>query len=193
MWREQATPTTLKSMFGGTFGAHGLMAIVCASFLLSGCAIDLPIEPEPSVSIRPTEPPEMPDAAKGTDEDAAIAFAKHYIDVLAYAANTGDTDYLREISDPDCQGCNEYIELYEETYENGGFYRREAWRSTEISAIRLNNSFEIRGKFVDRGAIWRQKSGSPEHSSSEEQFELGVVVYMTPKPKVNQLFNLEYE
>ena len=192
MWREQATPTTLKSMFGGTFGAHGLMAIVCASFLLSGCAIDLPIEPEPSVSIRPTEPPEMPDAAKGTDEDAAIAFAKHYIDVLSYSARSGDTDYLRTLSSDSCEGCLDYINLYEQVYKDGGYFKRGDWTFSEIDVYRNGETIELFGLVSAPATVWKMKAEQKERHQSDELYKFGLEIGFQPEPVVVAMFNVEH-
>lgn len=73
--------------------------------------------PKPSAS-----PPTMPAIAKRNDATGAANFVLYWVKVSNYAANSGDTARLREISHPDCEGCNRYIDLYEKTYANGGYF-----------------------------------------------------------------------
>ncbi|MFL6089295.1 MAG: DUF6318 family protein [Aeromicrobium sp.] len=68
-------------------------------------------------------PPKLPAIANRNDATAAANFVVYWVKVSNYAALTGDTDLLRRISDPNCEGCNRYIDLYEKTYAAGGYFR----------------------------------------------------------------------
>ena len=59
------------------------------------------------VLVRPTEhaastytKPELPEEAKENTERGAEAAARHYLDLIVYAWNTGDTQPLADMSDP---------------------------------------------------------------------------------------------
>lgn len=84
--------------------------------------------PSPS---KPTAPP-LPAAAKGDDVDAAVAFTKHYIKLLNYAANTGDVEPL-EAASKGCGGCDKYIAFYRKTYADGGYLKNPGW--TPVSPL----------------------------------------------------------
>lgn len=59
------------------------------------------------------KPPEMPEQAQAAFPEGAPAFTKYYVDVLNYAARTGDVSRLRELSGPRCAGCEEYIDGFD--------------------------------------------------------------------------------
>ena len=76
----------------------GLAAgLVAAGLLLSGCGGDSP-EPKPlpkdsksSPSASPSAtPPEMPAAAKKKTKAGAIAFVRHYVELINYAGRSGE-------------------------------------------------------------------------------------------------------
>ena len=83
-----------------------LGACACAVALVAGCTSNAEPSPlpEPSTSASPSAspsatPPTMPPEAEGTSPKAAKAFARHYFDVINYAARSGDTEGLRELGD----------------------------------------------------------------------------------------------
>lgn len=102
--------------------------------LLVGCgsAEEPAPEPEHATSSPPESPPPMPRSAKDDTDSGAIAFTKHYVDVLNYAAVTGDTDELKRLSSPKCEGCQEYIDLYEKVYSDGGYYKDGEWALSDF-------------------------------------------------------------
>ncbi|NAZ85954.1 DUF6318 family protein [Kineococcus indalonis] len=57
--------------------------------------------------------------AVGFDEDDAIAFAAHYLKVLNHARATGDSDAIREISEPDCGACQEDAKVIDAAHARG--------------------------------------------------------------------------
>ena len=66
----------------------------------------------------------------------------HYRDVFNYACNTGDVKELQKLSDPKCEGCNSYIELYAGTYAAGGFYRDANWVLTNLE-VRTEGEYSL--------------------------------------------------
>ena len=73
---------------------------------------------------RPSAPVHQPDAPaellRFTDDASEIA-ATHYFEVVAYAWNTGDTQYLRAFSSPDCQFCQSTADDIDRLYGGGGW------------------------------------------------------------------------
>ena len=73
---------------------------------------------------RPSAPVHQPDAPaellRFTDDASEIA-ATHYFEVVAYAWNTGDTQYLRAFSSPDCQFCQKTADDIDRLYGGGGW------------------------------------------------------------------------
>jgi len=73
---------------------------------------------------RPNAPVHQPDAPaellRFTDDASEIA-ATHYFEVVAYAWNTGDTQYLRAFSSPDCQFCQKTADDIDRLYGRGGW------------------------------------------------------------------------
>jgi len=59
----------------------------------------------PTTPATPTPPP-MPEAARAHTKAGAIAFVKHYWDIVNYAQETLDVKPLRRLSFPSCAGCN---------------------------------------------------------------------------------------
>src|SRR5690349_14062289 len=128
---------------------HACAAIV----LLAACGQrPEPIEPkaEAATPAPPTQaapkaaPPTMPPIAKRHDEIGAANFVLYWVKVSNYAASTGDTRRLREISDPECEGCNRYIDLYEKTYAAGGYFRGSDWKLSQLSSESDGDTFLIR-------------------------------------------------
>ena len=102
---------------------------------------------------RPSTPVHQPDAPaellRFTDDASEIA-ATHYFEVVAYAWNTGDTQYLRAFSSPDCQFCQRTAEEIERLYTEGG------WGS---GAAYSNITTEMLGKSEDAAAFGDQSYG----------------------------------
>lgn len=63
--------------------------------------------------------PELPQAATENSERGAEAAAEHYLALLVYAWNTGDTTPLADMSDPTSEFANTYITNIEELYSHG--------------------------------------------------------------------------
>lgn len=104
--------------------------------LLAGCSGDPePKGPDASGTPTPTAtPPPLPEAATQETAEGAATFIDHYLDVLTYSSQTGDTAPLQAISRSDCEGCQDYIERYAERAKAGGWIEGGEFSAGEISA-----------------------------------------------------------
>ena len=78
------------------------------------------------VLVRPAEhaastytKPELPEEAKENTEKGAEAAARHYLDLIVYAWNSGDTQPLVDMSDPSSNFTTGHIANTKEMYTNG--------------------------------------------------------------------------
>ena len=85
------------------------------------------------VLVRPAEfaaetytKPELPEAAKENTERGAEAAAEHYLALLVYAWNTGDTQPFMDMSDPSSEFAKSYAHDIEASYQNGWIYGTES-------------------------------------------------------------------
>ena len=81
------------------------------------------------VLVRPAEhaastytKPELPEEAKENTEQGAEAAARHYLDLIVYAWNTGDTQPLADMSAPTSKFASTYISNIDDLYTNGWSY-----------------------------------------------------------------------
>jgi hypothetical protein len=115
-----------------------LRAVVVALLLLPalGCedepTPDLP-DPTPSSSApspSETESSPTPTPAALTPEETVRA----WVEARNQALQDGDTDRVRALTDPACEGCMGLITSIEEVYAAGGEYRTKGWRIKSIKA-----------------------------------------------------------
>ena len=66
--------------------------------------------------------PELPEEAKENTERGAEAAAEHYLTLLIYSWNTGDTQPLANMSDPSSNFAKNHIANTQEMYTNGWSY-----------------------------------------------------------------------
>lgn len=131
-------------------------AVALTVVLMSACGGDpTPIEPTATAS-KPTatsaaptadttlKPPTLPKVARQNDSTGAANFVAHWVRVSDYAAHTGNTTLLREISRPECQGCYAYIKLYERTYSSGGWIRGGSNNLRDVTIERSSSSYVLR-------------------------------------------------
>lgn len=81
--------------------------------------------PSPSASSEPSEAPTvaappLPELATQQTPEGAVAFTEWWFETLNYATATGDTEALREASDPGCGTCQNYLDEIDGAYQNGG-------------------------------------------------------------------------
>ena len=110
--------------------------------VLAGCGADnpKPAPPEtssasPSPSASPSDvAPTMPAKAKGSGPGAAKAFVKHYLDVLGYAARTGEVNELRSLAGPNCRSCEGVIAKIDRIYASGGHAEGRGYGAQNITS-----------------------------------------------------------
>jgi len=157
-----------------------VVGVVCATLLiLSACGGEpTPIEPtsKPSAtnagsSADPTstlEPPTLPAAAKRNDETGAANFVLYWVKVANHASTSGDTSLLREISSPNCDACNDYIDLYEKTYASGGFIHGGADSLTNVSVERASEEVFVRARVSSAAGTFKQSKSSTSKPTPSE-------------------------
>lgn len=121
--------------------------VAAAGLLFAGCSDEpVPQEPDPtptSAAPSPTlTPPVLPEEAKADTSSGAANFVMHWVKTQDYAALTGDTRPLSSISTPDCAPCGRFVELYESTYERGGFFAESERELTDLS-VRASDDGDV--------------------------------------------------
>ena len=108
------------------------------------------------VLVRPAEhaastytKPELPEEAKQNTERGAEAAAEHYLALLIYAWNTGDTQPFAEMSSPMSKFAADYIRDVNEQYDNGWTYGMES----NTTHVLLVEPIEANGKDIPEGSI----------------------------------------
>lgn len=108
------------------------------------------------VLVRPAEfaadtytKPELPEAAKENTERGAEAAAEHYLALLVYAWNTGDTEPFADMSSPTSKFASDYIADITKQYTNGWTYGLES----NITHVLRVEPIEANGKDVPEGSI----------------------------------------
>jgi hypothetical protein len=132
----------LRCAVGGVGGA----------VLLAGCTSNAEPRPLPeptasaAVSASPSPaatPPTLPAAAEGTSPRAAKAFARHYFDVVNYAARTGDTKDLRSLAAPGCVSCEAIASNIERIYNAGGHIESDGWTLQQARSLKTTSTRSI--------------------------------------------------
>jgi hypothetical protein len=90
-----------------------------------------PATPTATATATP-QPPPLPPEARGTSEEAAIAFVEHAIDVLNYTAATLETDEWRVLSHPGCVACSRIAESTDQIQTAGGEIKGGAWEAVQL-------------------------------------------------------------
>ena len=93
--------------------------------------------------------PELPEAAKENTERGAEAAAEHYLALLVYAWNTGDTQPFADMSSPTSKFASDYIADVTKQYKDGWTYGLE----TNIKHVLRVEPIEANGKDVPEGSI----------------------------------------
>ena len=108
------------------------------------------------VLVRPAEhaastytKPELPDEAKENTERGAEAAAEHYLALLIYAFNTGDTQPFADMSSPTSKFASDYINDVNEQYSDGWNYGMES----NITYVLHVEPVEANGNDVPQGSI----------------------------------------
>ena len=93
--------------------------------------------------------PELPEAAKENSERGAEAAAEHYLALLVYAWNTGDTQPFADMSSPTSKFASDYINDVNEQYANGWSYGMES----NITHVLRVEPIAANGDDVPEGSI----------------------------------------
>ena len=108
------------------------------------------------VLVRPAEyaadtytTPELPEAAKENSERGAEAAAEHYLALLVYAWNTGDTQPFADMSSPSSQFASAIVRDVNTRYDSGWTYGMES----NITHVLRVEPIEANGKDVPEGSI----------------------------------------
>ena len=108
------------------------------------------------VLVRPTEhaastyaKPELPEEARENTERGAEAAAEHYLALLIYAFNTGDTQPFADMSSPTSKFASDYINDVNEQYSDGWNYGMES----NITYVLRVEPVEANGNDVPQGSI----------------------------------------
>ncbi len=128
------------------------LAMALTLVLLGGCSgKPAPKEPDPNGSVGPettATPPPLPEAATQETAEGAASFVDHYLDVLNYASQTGDTTPLQSVSTPDCEGCADYIRHYEERAEAGGRIEGGEFSAGDISVAQYGTDTSLQTELL---------------------------------------------
>ena len=149
-------------------------AVFSSALALVGCSDPEPKEPNgPTKTATPTQvAPTLPEAATKDSEEGAVAFVKHYIELLNYASDTGDVERLREASDPKCGGCNSYVELYESTYANGGYFKDSGWKNSQQVTDVQDGELLVFADIEAAGGTFKEDRDDDIHESRDEAYQL---------------------
>ena len=115
-------------------------AVVPLVLVLAGCGSDNPKPAPPETSSASPSAsasvvaPTMPAEAKGTGPEAAKAFVKHYLNVLGFAANTGEVTELRPLARPDCKSCEGVIAKIDKIYASGGHAQGRGYGAQNVTS-----------------------------------------------------------
>jgi len=93
--------------------------------LLAGCGGNDPAPspsppPSPTASSTGRVAPPLPPAATAHTKAGAIAFVRHYIDLINYTQATGDTGPIRTLESRQCSSCRSANNYIQRLYERGG-------------------------------------------------------------------------
>lgn len=159
---------------------RAIALVFSAVLVMTACGREpTPIEPtataaapsSPTGTSKP-KPPTLPAAAKRNDETGAANFVAHWVRTSDYAAVTGDTAPLREISDPQCTGCARYIQLYARTYASGGSFSGGEHQLRDVSTLASDSGIYVSATVEAAPGHFSLKAGGPSNPSKAETTRL---------------------
>lgn len=138
-----------------------------------------PPSPEPSSSvpspdIQPLEKPEWPEAANTHDEAGALAFAKYYLQLMKWSANSGDTAEVASMTLPSCEPCSTYLNRIAERQELGGYFAGGGFTfdgSTDSVEKKSDSSYFITFIATEAPAETQDDASSPVRQIDQATFE----------------------
>lgn len=111
-----------------------VVVALIAACTLAGCGGTTDAGPPPSPSASPiaSSPsptaPALPDAARANTKAGAVAFVRHYVDLINHAQATGDVGALAAVEDNRCSSCRSVRRNLKALYESGGSIDAGEWR-----------------------------------------------------------------
>lgn len=144
------------------------VAVTAISLALGACTQDNGRSSDAAVTtnsarVESTAPAAPSNISEPTPEGAA-AFESFYVKLLDHGARTGQIDELERSSDPACDGCRYYIDLFERIRRDGGSVGKRSW-STSPSKVRLDTSKVMQGTVRTN---LRVTAGSVQLSANEK-------------------------
>lgn len=137
--------------------------------LVAGCGGESPkptslpstsASPSPSASPSAT-PPVLPAAAKSKTKAGAIAFARHFIELVNYASAAGQTKELRANFNSLCTKCTAFADTIDQTYSDGGRIEGGAWHARTLRYYGIRNEVAFVDAIVDFDAqSWTKRAGA---------------------------------
>jgi hypothetical protein len=92
----------------------------------------------PSASSTPSAPV-LPAAAKTKTKAGAIAAVRYFLDAMAYAGESGNTQPFKTAYTRECTRCRAITSGIEGTYAAGGQLKGGAWRPTRLKFYGISN------------------------------------------------------
>lgn len=137
-----------------------LVALVVGTSLVAACsggggeAEGSPGPSSPSSessSESPAPPvPVMPEEARGDDDAAAVAFVEHWVELVNYAAFSGDVSELELVTEPGCEVCQS---LYATMEDQPLSSADGAWSTPGLTARESSPNDPAMSDFVVEGDI----------------------------------------
>lgn len=107
----------------------------------------------------------MPAEAKGTSRKAAVAFVRHYVEMLNHAASGGSTDWLAERS-PECTACSAIVKLIDEVYARRGRIVTNGWSVEAAQLLRTGSGpTQVRIMVESTPQVFRVPGEKPQRFS----------------------------
>ena len=152
----------------------------------------LPSDPAPSTGrlwqSTPPAAPAMPVAAQGTGPRAAKAFARHYFEVINYAATSGDTEVLKRLASTSCASCTAVTDNIDRIYSAGGHVERERWvvRSVRVLQARPDHTVASLDAFIGPAVIVLGSGKRQIHKGGRQPMTM-FIKFRKNRPVVTQL------
>lgn len=157
--------------------ARVVLGALALSLVLAGCGGDPEAPPDPTattsgVSTTPSTPPTpsapaLPEAAMANTKAGAIAFVRHYVELINHAQRTGDVEVLAAVESPKCKSCTSVRDYLSGIYAKGGSITGGRWLVRHVSAARGlgegNWVAEVQGMF-EESAVLASPGATPEQA-----------------------------
>ncbi|UPK76769.1 DUF6318 family protein [Nocardioidaceae bacterium SCSIO 66511] len=161
-------------------GRRSLALIALLGCVLAGCSDAASDDPAPTPTESPTSSerdviasvPTLPPAARKDTLKGAEAFIRHYIELLNYAANTGDVRALHRAA-RGCGGCRKYETLYRDTYARGGYMKEPGWQPSEVfAAVQGDGSVGVLTTVRAPRMRFKLRAGAEEKVGKQDTYKL---------------------